>query len=322
MDLNDLHYFTAIVDAGGISAASRMLGVTKSSLSQHLAQLEQSLGVRLIQRTTRQLVVTPLGLEFHRRCRRVLAEAEHARALIDEVRETPSGMLKVNCPVLFAQIALGPMLKQFMHDFPEVDLVLDADYREVDLIAEGYDMALHISLELRDSSFVVRSFPLDRHILVASRDWLREHPTPSSPIELQGVRSVWLKIAADLPPQWRLFGPDGQECMVSHRPRFVSADPMVVKQGLLANAGVALTTRGVCHEELIDGRLVHLLPEWCGATHFLHAIYPSRQGLSLIARRFLEYLGEHLAPQMHRVLTDGIRDFSIASNALQRAADA
>ncbi len=320
MDLNDLHYYTAIVDAGSLSAASRMLGVTKSSLSQHLARLEQSLGVRLIQRTTRQLVVTPLGQEFHRRCRRVLAEAEHARALIDEVRETPRGVLKVNCPVLFAQIALGPMLKQFMHDFPEVDLVLDADYHEVDLIAEGYDMALHISLELRDSPFVVRSFPLDRHILVASRNYLREHPAPASPEELQGVRSVWLKIAPDLPRQWRLFGPEGREWTVSHRPRFVSADPMVVKQGLLADAGVALTTRAVCHEELADGQLVHLLPEWCGATHFLHAIYPSRQGLSLIARRFLEYLGEHLAPQMHRVLTVGTPGFSLAPDILPRAA--
>lgn len=312
MDLNDLHYFSAIVDAGSLSAASRRLGVTKSSLSQHLARLEKSLGVRLIQRTTRQLVVTPLGLKFHRRCRRVLAAAEHARALIDEVHETPRGMLKVNCPVLFAQIALGPMLKQFMHDHPDVELVLDADYRIVDLIAEGYDLALHISPELRDSPFVVRSFPLDRHILVASRDWLGERQVPSAPDELQGVRSVWLKRTADLPPHWRLFGPEGRECTVSHQPRFVSADPMVVKQGLLADAGVALTTRSVCHEELADGRLVHLLPEWSGATHFLHAIYPSRQGLSLIARRFLEYLGGHLAPRRHRAPTE----FGIALDAM------
>lgn len=317
MDLNDLHYFAVIVDAGSLSAASRVLGITKSSLSQRLARLEQTLGVRLIQRNTRKLVVTPVGVEFHRRCRRVLAEADFAKALIDETLETPRGTLKVNCPVTFAQFMLGPVLGEFMRAHPEVDLILDATYRDVDLIAEGYDLSIIICPDLRDSPFVVRSFPLDQPVLVASANFLRDRAPFKSPHDLHDIPSVWLRDCIDPTPNWLLIGPEQRSHRAPHRPRFSSADPMVVKQGVLADAGVALLPKMVCREELESGRIVQILPEWRGTTRFLHAIYPSRQGLSLIARRFIELLSDRLMPRLLRSNDGSLLDLSPAPERLR-----
>src|SRR5690606_24170288 len=131
-DLNNLYYYAAIVEAGSLSGASRVLGVTKSLLSQHLARLERELGVALIQRTTRTLKVTPLGIEFYRRCQAVLAEVERARTLIDDERDTPRGTLRISCPVLFAQVMLAPLMGRFLREHPQIELIVDASYRDVD----------------------------------------------------------------------------------------------------------------------------------------------------------------------------------------------
>lgn len=292
-----------IVEAGSISAASSALGVTKSLLSQHLARLEQSLGVRLIERTTRRLHVTTLGQRFHRRCQAMLAEAESALTLIENVRETVCGTLKINCPVVFAQVILMPVVTRFLHEHPDVDLVLDADYREIDLIGEGYDLALRIQQgALDDSRFVVRSFPLDQLWLAASPSWVEQTGLPANPEALHEVESAFLLNDGDNAANtaWTLFDADHVSHIIHHHPRLTSSDPIILKNATLAGIGPALLPSSLCERELAEGRLIRLLPEFHGGDMQLHAVYPSRDGLSRTARCFLDLLTEHLPLQIHK----------------------
>lgn len=304
LDLNDLRYFAAIIDAGSLSGASRALGVSKTLLSHHLSRLESMLGMSLIQRTTRRLEVTPLGHEFHQRCLSVLAEAERALSLVDEARSTPRGTLKISCPVLFAQAVLMPVVNSFLQAFPEVDLVLDADYRDVDLLGEGYDLALKIQRQLEDSRFIVRSFRLDQHWLVAAPELAHRLGEIRSPEALNGVASVHLRNQGENPAStvWQLFDPHAQNHSVRHHPRLASSDPLVLRLAVLEGIGVGLLPGSLCQRELQAGHLVRLQPDHHGGTMQLHAIYPSRHGLSRAARCFLEHLARHLPPQLREAL--------------------
>lgn len=307
LDLNNLRYFAAIIDAGSLSGASRALGVTKSLLSQHLSQLEETLGVSLIQRTTRRMEVTALGQEFHARCLKVLAEVERARAVIDEARSVPRGTLKISCPVLFAQAVLMPVVNSFLRAYPEVDLVLDADYREVDLLGEGYDLALKIQRQLDDSRFVVRSFRLDQHWLVAAPEVIRNLGPVREPADLSGCASAFLRNEGEplAGTTWQVFDAGSRAHSISHRPRLASSDPLVLMPAVLDGIGVALMPGSLCLREIDAGRLLRLLPQFHGGTMFLHAVFPSRQGLSKAARCFLDHLGQHLPPQLREALEHG-----------------
>ena len=319
MDLNDLRYFAAIVDAGSLSGASRHLGVTKSLLSQHLARLEHGLGVCLIQRTTRRLQVTPIGQEFHQHCLAVLVEVERARSLIDDARAEPRGVLKVSCPVLFAQLILAPLLTSFLQRFPEIELVLDADYRDVDIIGEGYDVALRIQHQLADSSSVVRSFALDQHWLVASPDLARQLGMPRTLADLEGVPGLSARGASETSGVWALYDAQDAVHRVSYRPRMAASDLLVLKHAALAGLGVALLPAVICTQDVAAGQLLRLLPGHHGGTMYLHAVYPSRQGLSRAARCFLEHLGATIPPCIQDAREHGLDQAAIPTPARQPA---
>lgn len=304
-DLNDLCYFAAIVKAGSLSGASRSLGVTKSMLSQHLSKLEQQLGVKLIQRTTRKLQVTPLGQAFYRHCLAVLEEVEHAQHLIDDAHAQPHGRLTVRCPVLFAQVMLAPVLGGFMREYPEIELFVDADYGDVDLIEDGYDLAFRAEQDMPDSSLVIKSFAVDQPILVASPDFVSDRGRPTALRDLHGTPSAATPVVNGK-PQWLLTGADGSEVAVPHQPRLQSPDLIVLKQAAVDGVGVALLPRLLCADDLARGKLLRLLPDYCGKTVNLHAIYPSRGGLSPAARTFLDYLGENLTPYLRRSLNGAL----------------
>lgn len=307
LDLNDLRYFAAIIDAGSLSRASRALGVTKSLLSQHLSRLEETLGVSLIQRTTRRMDVTALGLEFHARCLSVLAEVERAQSVVEEARSVPRGTLKISCPVLFAQAVLMPVVNSFLRAYPEVDVVLDADYREVDLLGEGYDLALKIQRQLDDSRFIVRSFRLDQHWLVASPDIARWLGPVRRPADLNGCASAFLRNEGETlaGTVWQVLDSSQGVHSIAHHPRLSSSDPLVLLPAVLDGIGVALLPGSLCQREVEAGRLERLLPQFHGGTMYLHAVFPSRRGLSRAARCFLDHLGQHLPPQLRETIEHG-----------------
>ena len=303
-DLNNIYYFAKIVEHGGLSAASEALGVAKSVLSQHLAKLESELGVCLMQRTTRRLQITDVGARYYERCRAILSEIDRAAGVIDDVRETPRGKLRITSPLNFAQVVLAPVLTGFMVAYPEVEVALDITNEDVDLIAQGYDLALRIIPNLRPSNMVTRSFDLNQHILVASSELLARLGTPSVPDELKSLPSV----AGALPAErggrhvWHLSGPDDRQHAILHHPRLVTQDLCVLTEAALVGCGVVELPPSWCRDGLADGRLVHVLPQWSLPLLKLHAVYPSRRGLTLAVRTFMDYLAGHLHPWIDNVL--------------------
>ncbi len=279
-DLNNILYFAKIVEHGSLSAASDALGVAKSVLSQHLARLEADLGVRLIQRTTRKLQITDVGLRYYQRCRAVLAEVARASTVIDDARGTPRGVVRLTSPVNFAQAILAPVLADFMVEYPEVEVVLDITNREVDLIAEGYDVALRIALGMRASTLVVRSFLLKRHLLVASPAYVERHGTPQTPDDLRSATSLGGLLGLGRGSRhWHLTAANGEVSVIAHAPRLLTEDIIVVKQAALAGCGIAELPPVSCRDELADGSLIELLPEWSLPEVNLYAAFPFAQGI-------------------------------------------
>ncbi|HVW71174.1 MAG TPA: LysR substrate-binding domain-containing protein [Steroidobacteraceae bacterium] len=303
-DLNDIYYFVKIVEHGGVSAASAALGISKSVLSQHLAKLETELGMCLMYRTTRQLQITDIGQRYYARCCVALAELDRAAEVIEDMREVPRGKVRITSPLNFAQMMLAPVLASFMATYPEVEITLDITNEDIDLIASGYDLALQIVPSIRASSMVSRSFALNEHILVAAASLLERYGTPATPADLKEFPTL----AGALPPEqggrhmWHLTGPDGTCQAIQHSPRLLTQDLWVLREAAFAGCGVAELPPSWCRDGLRDGRLVRILPGWTLPLMKLYAMYPSRRGLTLAVRTFIDYLSSQLAPWIESAL--------------------
>lgn len=296
-DLNDLVLFAAVVTHGGFSGAARALGVPKSSLSRRVADLERRLGVRLLQRSTRAVRVTDVGAAFYAQCEAVGQAARAALEIAERAGEKPSGRLRVSCPVGVAHIFLAPVLGGFFRANPEVRLELDLTNRRVDVIGEGYDVALRIRTAMDDSNLVVRSFGLSHQILVASPSFLDERgPFPSAE-SLQGVTGVGSGGMGMDRPRWRVAAPDGVLVDIEYAPVLVTDDVHVLEQAAIAGIGVAQLPFNLCGDAVGEGRLIILLPDHRIAAHQLHAVFPSRRGMVPAVRAFIEFLATEL-PRM------------------------
>ncbi|HVT34916.1 MAG TPA: LysR family transcriptional regulator, partial [Nevskiaceae bacterium] len=176
IDLNDLRYFALIVEHGGFSAAERQTHITNSKLSRRMALLEDRLGVRLLQRSTRRLALTEAGRAFHEHCRAMLVEAEAAQAAVDQLRAEPVGTVRITCPLAMSQLYVARLLAEFMRKYPKVRIELDATDRVVNLIEERFDLALRArNLGLTDPSLTARRIASGRLILVAGAAYAKKH---------------------------------------------------------------------------------------------------------------------------------------------------
>ncbi|WP_130391193.1 LysR substrate-binding domain-containing protein [Cupriavidus agavae] len=299
-DLNDLSLFAQVVQHGSFSAASRATGVPKSRLSRRIAQLERDLGVQLLRRTTRQVRVTPLGEAYYARCRDMLQAAEAARDVIDHAREQPGGALRVSCPVAIVQILLAPNIGQFMRANPGIELEIEATNRRVDVIGEGFDLALRVRNVLDDSSLAVRTFGKSDLKLVASPALLDSIGRPRTPQALEGMPGL-----AQKPHEgrhvWTLFDKAGEPVHIGYTPRLISDEFALLREAAIAGAGLAMLPRMYCRDEIERGDLEVVLPQWDLPMGVLHAVFPSRQGVTPALRRFLDFLAEVLPEHGRRV---------------------
>ena len=224
-DLNDLLYFAEVVDRGGFTAAGRALGVPKSRLSRRIALLEARLGARLLHRTTRKLSLTTLGEQFHRHCVAMREDAEAAEEAVAQAQTEPRGTIRVACPVTLAQSTIGPILPRFLARHPQVKVDLKISNRAVDLVEEGFDVALRVRTTLDDSgSLVVKNLGTTRTLLVASPAQLARQGTPATTADLARLDTVAMS-AVDGRVTWELVGPDGAAWSFHHRPRYIADDP-------------------------------------------------------------------------------------------------
>jgi len=290
VDLNDLYYYVQVIHHGGFAPAGRALGEPKSKLSRRIALLEQRLGVRLIQRSTRRFSVTEIGQDYYRHCKAMLVEAEAAQEVIDLNRAQPRGIVRISVPVAILHARIGAMLADFMAEHPQVTLLLEATNRRVDVIGEGLDVAIRVRPPpLEDSDLAVRVLGTRRWILAASPKLFEHHRLPQAPAELSDCPTLDLG-PAQPDHSWQLSGPDGAAAQIHHRPRLVSDDMDALRRAAVAGVGIAMLPSMVIAGELADGRLLRLLPQWQPRPGLIHAVFPSRRGLLPSVRQLLDYL--------------------------------
>jgi DNA-binding transcriptional LysR family regulator len=293
-DLNDLYYFAQVVEAGGFSAASRLLGIPKSRLSRRVAELEARLGVRLLQRTTRKLSLTDVGERYYRHCAAMLVEADAAEEAVAALSEAPRGRVRVSMPVAFAQTTLSRVLPDFMAAYPEVRLDMLLTSRRVDLLEEGVDVALRVRAEGdEDPSLVARRLAPVGAMLVAAPS-LSAAQAVMRPEELAGL-PILGAIEADRRVHWRLLGPDGAVRDVDFEPLLAADDFVLRKAAALRGLGVTMLPGFYCNDEIADGSLVRVLPEWSFESGTLQAVWPHRRGLLPAVRAFIDFLAEAFA---------------------------
>src|SRR5882672_2871486 len=221
-DLNDLYYFAEVVDHGGFAPAGRAIGVPKSKLSRRIALLEDRLGVRLIQRSTRRFAVTEVGQTYYAHCKAMLVEAQSAQEAIDQTRSEPCGVVRLTCPVALLDVRVGAMVAAFMATYPRVEVHLEATNRRVDVVGEGVDVAIRVRPPpLDDSDLVMRVLGDRGQCLVAGPTLLERLGTPTVPADLARFPSLALGVPQD-DHAWHLFGPDDATAAIHHQPRFVT----------------------------------------------------------------------------------------------------
>lgn len=294
-DLNDLYFFVQVVDHGGFAQAGRALGMQKSKLSRRIALLEERLGVRLLNRSSRRFSITEIGREYYDRCVAMLVEAEAAEQVIAEVRAEPRGIVRMSCPTALLSFQFGGLIARFMAANPAVEIHLEGINRSVDVIAEGFDIAIRVRFPpLEPTDLVMRRLDESTQCLVAcpalvSRALL-------SPADLAALPSL------DLGParrdhQWQLHHGDGQTATVPHRPRLVTDDMAALREAAMAGVGIVQLPTLLISQDIAAGRLVHVLPDWRPRAGIIHAVFPSRRGLLPSVRALLDFLAGECARQ-------------------------
>lgn len=291
-DLNDLRFFVVVVEEGGFAAGARKLNMPRSRLSRRIGLLEESLGVRLIQRTTRHFAVTDIGQEYYRHCVAMLVEAEAAQEVVDRMRSEPQGVVRISCPPTMIHFQVGDMIARFMELHPKIEVLLESTSRRVDVVREGYDLALRVRFApLEDSDLIIRKFAESPQRLVVNPALIADLKQPLVLDDLSSLPSLaWNTQKTD--HDWHLVNKDGAGAVIRHKPRLMTEDMVTLRLAALRGIGVCQLPTMVIRDDLRAGRLVDVLPDWAPRAGITHAAFPSRRGLLPSVRSLLDFLGE------------------------------
>lgn len=289
--LSALKAFCRVVEAGGFSAAAAEINVSHTVMSKQVRQLETLLGAQLLNRTTRRLSLTEAGQAYYERARRILDELQDADLAVSRHHGAPSGTLRINAPMAFGTLDMGRWLPAFMARYPEVKVDLVCNDRYVDLIEEGFDVAVRLARELPDSSLVARRLASTETMLVASPDYLRRCGTPVQPDELARHNCLIYSLAPK-PNEWTLTSSDGDRTTVAVQGGFRSNTSMVLRLAALAGTGIAATASFIVHGDLARGDLVQVLPAYRMRARDVYAMYPHNRHLSPKVRAFVDFASD------------------------------
>lgn len=290
-DLNDVIVLVRVVETGSFSGAARRLGVPKSTVSRRIARLERDLGARLLQRTTRRLSLTDAGQIYYRHCSRVLAELDEAHRTVSGMQQQPSGVLRLTAPHDLAAI-VSTLIADFSERYPEVRVVTEMTTRVIDLVAEGFDLALRAG-QLHDSSLIARRLASFDVVLYASPQYLERCGMPELPRHLANHRCLTLG-SQRTSESWQLTGPDGAET-VEVQAFLASNDVTLLCNAAAAGMGIANLPTLTCREDEKAGRLVRVLPTYRGGETGLYAVFPTGEHLAPKVRRFVELAAVHMS---------------------------
>jgi DNA-binding transcriptional LysR family regulator len=290
-NLGDLEVFVRVIAAGSMSTAARDLGLSPAVVSKRIKRLEDKLGTRLLQRTTRQISLTEAGQGFHERVLTVLGGLEEAEAFASGRSSEVNGTLKISASTSFGRMHVAPHLKPFMEAHPDLAIHLVLSDEFTDIVGGGFDLAIRIA-ELNDSSLVARRLAPVRRVLCAAPSYLAAHGTPETLDDLKKHRCL----PAHNHESWRLEGPNGP---VTLRPEgmLITNSSEVLREAVIAGLGIALRSTWDVGAELKSGKLVQVLPQYESSRNVaLSAVYPSRQFLPAKVRLFIDYLAELYGP--------------------------
>ena len=291
-DLNEMAIFAHVVEAGSFTGAAKNLGLPKSTISRKITQLEERLGVRLIQRTTRSLSLTDTGSAYYNQCARILSEIEEANIAVTQMQSTPTGILRITAPVLFGSTVLATLVAEFIEQHPQLQVDLVLSDQKLDLIQDGIDIAFRVG-QLEDSSLIGRYLGDVRGMLCASPEYLKGRSVPTHPDQLMDYDILaphqWI--------QWHMTGPKNEEINLNvNKPRVIVNDFASLYTLALAGAGIAPLPMMIAAPAIRSGNLVPILPEWPFDSAPIHALYPSNRHLSAKVRSFVDFIIESVRP--------------------------
>ncbi len=294
VDLNEMILFARVVSRGSFTEAARELGVPASTLSRKVAALEERLGLRLLERTTRQLRLTDAGAIYYERCQRLTREAEDADQSVMALQASPRGTLRVTAPPYFAEAFLTPVLSEYARRCPEVQVVMSLDDRLVDLVAENFDLAIRVAVAFGDSSLVLKRMGRTSSAPCASPAYLQAHGAPKSVGELKDHHIVGYSFDAGGEFFWRFVDEGGQVQRVDLTPRVVVNSFWMTRELCRAGEGIAMLPASLAGPDLASERLVRVLPSVKTRSMDVGVVMPSARQTPPKVRLFLEVLGRHL----------------------------
>lgn len=293
LDLKDVYFFVHVVNRGGFTSASGSLGVSKSTLSHRVRELEGSLGLRLINRSSRHFGMTDIGNEFYQHALRLLASADIAEGFMRQRLVEPSGTIRMTTAVEIAQFAMSDLIPVFLNKYPKVKIVQIATDRLVDIVGEGFDLALrgHVAA-LQNSTLVQKAIAAVPWHIFASPDYLDRAGLIAEPKDL--TAHATLSMDRHGAERWQLKSRNGETVDVSIDPRFLSNNMIALKEAACAHLGVAALPGYICRQELASGKLRHILPDWIAADARMSALIPYRNGLLPAVRSFVDFLADEV----------------------------
>lgn len=280
--------YVAVCDLHGFAPAARRLGFAPSVVTRLVNALEQELGVRLLNRTTRSVSLTDAGSRFLERARRILADVDEARLSAQQEQGTPRGRLSVSAPLLFGQMHVAPAASRFLKLYPETQVELSLSDRYLNLVEEAIDVAVRIG-PLSDSSLIARRIGETRQMVVASPDYIRDHGAPSSPAELHDHSLIAFHVGEHR-TDWR-FG-DGSQIVAAKHARFLTNSGEAAIRHALQGGGIAAVFSYQAEPAITEGQLVEVLREFAPPAVPIHALFTSKRLLSPKVRAFLDVLDE------------------------------
>jgi len=292
MDIaNQMILFAKVVETGGFSAAARELGLTPSAISRQIGNLEDRLGTRLLNRSTRRISLTEVGRDFQARCAEIARSVEDAEALVLSRLDHPQGTLRISATSAFAKAQLLPILPQFLANNKDLKLSIELTDRDIDLIGEQIDVAIRFTEQISDTSMVARKLASNQRIFCAAPSYIAAHGEPKTPEDLAGHNCLRLSTVEKF-NNWQMN--DGQSNVARRiTGNFETNSSDALYHAALDGLGIAKLSTYLAHEALDEGRLVRVLPEYAEDASDVLAIYPNRRNLSPNVRAFVDFLADH-----------------------------
>jgi len=286
-DLNEIAIFVKVVDAGSFTGAAKSLGLPKSTVSRKITQLEERLGVRLLQRTTRTLSLTDTGSAYYNQCSRIIGDVEEANIAVTEMQSKPKGLLRITAPMLFGSRVLSDLVSEFLQNNPEIQVDMVLTDQPLDLIQDGIDVAFRVG-QLADSSLIARPLGEIKTITCASPEYIAKHGSPSHPSEIPKHDTIgWTPRS-----NWEFNHPE--KLSIEIHPRVRVNDPLSSRLLALNGIGIARLPAFLCAEDINQGKLKPILCDWSYSATPIHALYASNRHLSVKVRSFVDFIVEGL----------------------------